>query len=228
MRTKPIFTCFFSLLSLLIFAQKTPGKLHQGSQPTEEKNRPERFAYWMAGVDVLNASLAFFTERKVFQTSLSTPYNRKLMLVADAGLEKNQYGKLGYSAQASGPFVKVGATYPLLWEAARPDNRFYAGLKIAAAFYRQQYDAVPVKGALGLTSTFSLPSSNQSSYWAEAVLGGRIELSQSRWFLEANVQPRYLVFSTKQEDLAPMIVPGFGRSSGKFNLGFYWGIAYRL
>lgn len=226
MKTRPIFFCFFSLTAILVSAQKMPEQKEIPPRETGAKQQPIRFRHWLVGADVLNASLAIFSDRKLFQGSISTSYNSKIMLMAEAGFEKNHYDKLGYSADASGPFAKAGAAYTLLEDGTHPDNRFYAGLKLAASFYKQKYEAVPVKGAQGLSAIFSLPASSQSSYWAEIVLGGRIQLFETNFFLDANVQPRYLVYTTKQESLYPMIVPGFGRSSGKFNLGYYWGVAY--
>jgi hypothetical protein len=43
-----------------------------------------------------------------------------------------------------------------------------------------------------------------------------------------NAQPRFLFYSTKQEEMKPMIVPGFGKSSTKFNVGFSWNLAYQF
>lgn len=211
---------------MLVSAQKKSEKQESQPQKTEAKHQSVRFSHWLVGADVLNASLAIFSDRKLFQGILSTPFNQEIMLMAEAGFEKNHYDKLGYLADASGVFAKAGAAYTLLQDGTHPDNRFYAGMKLAASFYKQEYAAVPVKGAQGLSATFALPASSQSSYWAEMVLGGRIELFDTNFFLDANVQPRYLVYTTKQEALYPMLVPGFGRSSGKFNLGFYWGVAY--
>lgn len=224
MKTRPIFICFFSLLGLLGFGQNKPAENKPAEQKPKEKS--QRFSRWMVEADVLNASLALFSDRKLFQGSVSTPFNSNIMLMADFGFEKNHYNKLGYVADASGPFVKAGAAYTLLQDGTHPDNRFYGGLKLAASFYHQTYTAVPVKGPQGLSAVFALPSSSQSSYWAEVIFGGRIELFSTNLFLDANVQPRYMFYSTRQEELRPMIVPGFGRSSGKFNLGFFWGVGY--
>ena len=47
-------------------------------------------------------------------------------------------------------------------------------------------------------------------------------------YIEITAQPKYLLYSTAQENIKPMIVPGFGKSSSKFNMGFSWNIAYAL
>jgi len=74
----------------------------------------------------------------------------------------------------------------------------------------------------------SYPSSNQSAYWLEAGIGGRVQLFNSNFFIDVQVQPRYMLYTTKQEEIQPMIVPGFGTSSGSFTLGFAWNIAYKF
>jgi hypothetical protein len=85
--------------------------------------------------------------------------------------------------------------------------------------------AIPVRGYGGSSSSVAFPSSTQSSYWIEGSLGGRVQLFESNFYIDVNLQPKYLVYTTKQDDIQPMIVPGFGRSSGKFAMGFA-GILY--
>ena len=215
MRIKPIYFCFFSLLPFLSFAQDTPDSVRWKYQPN-----------FMVGVDVLNAGISFFSDRKLYQGFVSSRIRKKLLATADAGYEKNIYRKNGYDAEAKGPFVKLGAAYVIVEDPENTENGFYLGGKLAGSFYRQQYDAVPVRGYAGSNSSVSFPARNESSYWIEGSLGGRVELFHSNFFIDMNVQPRYLIASTKQEELQPMIVPGFGKSSTKFGIGFMWNIAY--
>ena len=88
--------------------------------------------------------------------------------------------------------------------------------------------AIPIRGSSGGDTSVAFPASSQSSYWIEGVAGSRIALFNSDFYIDVNVQPWYLLFSTKQDGIVPMIVPGFGRSSGKFNIGFAWSIAYKF
>lgn len=182
----------------------------------------------MVGVDVGNSVASFFSDRKLYQGFISTNYNGKLHFVADLGVEKNIYDKNGYDSSVNGPFLKLGAIYMLSTDRENIENGFYAGGKVAASFYNQEYKAVPVRGFGGSDTSVSFPSSIQSSYWMEAAVGGRVQLFNSQFFIDVNIQPKYLLYSTKQDNIQPMIVPGFGKSSGKFNMGFAWNIAYKF
>lgn len=222
MKTKLIFTFFFSILSILSFAQEKKAKA---------ETKKEKWKYepnFMVGFDLLNTGSAFFSDRKLYQGFISSKIKGSLHGIAEAGFEKNIYQKNGYDAKVNGPFVKLGVFYMLAQDPENEFNGFYAGGKAAGSFYTQEYMAVPVRGFGGSSSSIAFPSSTQSSYWLEGVIGGRVQLFESNFYIDVNLQPKYMVFTTKQEDIQPMIVPGFGRSSSKFNMGFSWNIAYKF
>ena len=217
MKAKHIFSFFFSFLFIINFAQQK-----QDSVKAKWNYKPN----FLVGFDVLNAGIGLFSDRKIFQGFVSSRIQKNLHAAANAGFEKNVYQKNGYDATVNGPFLKLGAFYMLANDAENAMNGFYAGGKLAGSFYNQEYKAVPVRGYGGSETSVAFPSSNQSSYWIEGTVGGRVQLFESPFYIDVNIQPKYLVFSTKQEDIKPMIVPGFGKSSGKFNIGFAWNIAY--
>lgn len=217
MNPRLIFSFFFSLFFLNSFAQK-----EQDSIKTKWKYEPN----FMVGVDVLNAGIGVFSDRKLFQGFVSSRISEHVHAVAEAGFEKNIYQKNGYDASVDGPFLKLGAFYMLANDKENPLNGFYAGGKLAGSFYNQEYKAVPVRGYGGSETSVAFPTSSQSSYWIEATVGGRVQLFDSPFYIDVTAQPRYLLFSTTQDDIKPMIVPGFGKSSAKFNVGFSWNIAY--
>lgn len=217
MNPRLIFSFFFSLFFLNSFAQK-----EQDSIKTKWKYEPN----FMVGVDVLNAGIGVFSDRKLFQGFVSSRISENVHGVAEAGFEKNIYQKNGYDASVDGPFLKLGAFYMLANDKENQLNGFYAGGKLAGSFYNQEYKAVPVRGYGGSETSVAFPASTQSSYWIEATVGGRVQLFDSPFYIDVTAQPKYLLFSTTQDDVKPMIVPGFGKSSAKFNVGFSWNIAY--
>ena len=217
MNPRLIFSFFFSLFFLNSFAQK-----EQDSIKSKWKYEPN----FMVGVDVLNAGIGIFSDRKLFQGFVSSRISEHVHAVADVGFENNIYQKNGYDASVDGPFLKLGAFYMLANDKENPLNGFYAGGKLAGSFYNQEYKAVPVRGYGGSETSVAFPASSQSSYWIEATVGGRVQLFDSPFYIDVTAQPRYLLFSTTQDDIKPMIVPGFGKSSAKFNVGFSWNIAY--
>lgn len=219
MKTKHLYILFFSFCLFFSSAQ-------ENDTVTAKKYQYE--PNFMVGVDILNAGIGLFSERKIYQGFVSTKVSKDIHAVADLGFEKNIYQKNGYDATASGFFVKVGGVYMLVKDPENEFNGFYAGPKLGASFYSQEYLAVPIRGIGGGDVSVAFPQSTQSSYWLEAAIGGRVQLFDTGFYIDVNVQPHYLLFTTKQEDIFPMIVPGFGRSSGKFNMGFAWNIAYQF
>ncbi len=217
MNPRPIFSFFFSFVFIAAFAQTA-----QDSAKAKWKYEPN----FMVGIDVLNAGIGVFSDRQIFQGFVSSRVSKNIHAVAEAGYEKNIYEKNGYDATVNGPFLKLGAFYMLAKDKENELNGFYAGAKAAGSFYSQEYKAVPVRGYGGSDTTVAFPSSSQSSYWLEAAVGGRVQLFESPFYIDVNIQPRYLLISTTQDDIKPMIVPGFGKSSTKFNVGFAWNIAY--
>ncbi|QQV01963.1 MULTISPECIES: DUF6048 family protein [Chryseobacterium] len=220
MKKRPIYILIFSILGIF----NAFGQEKEESAKVKWKYEPN----FMVGVDVLNAGVAFFSDRQLFQGFISSKVKDNLHGVIEAGFEKNIYQNNGYDAKVNGPFMKIGAFYMLARDRENDFNGFYGGGKIGGSFYNQEYMAIPVRGFGGNSSSVSMPSSSQSSFWLEANLGGRVQLFETNFYIDVNMQPRYLVYTTKQDDVVPMIVPGFGRSSSKFNMGFAWNIAYKF
>lgn len=219
MKTKPIFTFFFSVMFIL------------GSAQDKAKTEKEKWKYkpnFMVGFDVMNAGVSFFSDRKLYKGFISSKIKDNIHGIVEAGFESNIYQKNSYDVKANGPFLKLGAFYMLAKDPENEFNGFYAGGKAGGSFYTQEYMAVPVRGYGGSSSSVSFPSSTQSSYWLEGTIGGRVQLFESNFFIDVNLQPRYLIFTTKQDEIQPMIVPGFGKSSSKFNMGFAWNLAYKF
>lgn len=202
---------------MMSFAQKK-----QDSLKVKWKYEPN----FLVGFDVLNAGIGVVSDRKLFQGFVSSKVKDNWYGIADVGFEKNIYQKNGYDASASGPFLKLGTLYMLAHDLENPMNGFFIGGKVAGSFYNQEYKAVPIRGFGGSDVSQAFPKSTQSSYWMEINIGGRVQLFESPFYIEATSQPKYLVLTSKQDEIKPMIVPGFGKSSAKFNIGFSWNIAY--
>ena len=219
MKKKLIFTSVFSLLGLLVSAQE------------KKETAKEKWKYepnFMVGVDALNAGVSFFSDRQLFQGFISSKIKGSIHGIVEAGFEKNIYQKNGYDATVNGPFAKIGPFYMLAKDSENEFNGFYGGAKVAGSFYNQEYFSIPIRGFGGSSSSISLPASSQSSFWLEGTIGGRVQLFESNFFIDVNMQPRYLMVTSKQDEVVPMIVPGFGRSSSKFLMGFAWNIAYKF
>lgn len=217
MKIQRIFILFFSLCTLGVLAQA-----QQDSIKPKWQYQPN----FLIGVDVLGGGVSAFSKQKKFQFFVASQIKGRYNGIVEGGFTKNVYDKNAYNATAEGYYAKLGAFYMMVTDTKNPKNGFYTGVKLAASIYAQEYQSVPTKGSNGQVFKTAFPKTNQSSYWAEATIGGRVQLFSSSFFIDVNAQPRYLVYTTKQDDIMPMIIPGFGKSSTKFNMGVAWSIAY--
>lgn len=216
MKATYTFILFFSCC--LGFAQKTDSL----------KTRNFSVSKVALGIDILNAGMSQFQDRQLYQGYVSARIKKRIYAIAEAGYDQNIYLKGGYYAKVNGFFGKMGGFYMLSMDQENPANGFYAGAKLAASFYEQEYSSVPIRGYAGADQYLAFPSSRQSSYWLEGTVGAKVQLFSSPFFIDVNAQPRFMAYTTKQEEIIPMIVPGFGSSASKFNLGFSWNIAYQF
>jgi hypothetical protein len=135
------------------------------------------------------------------QAHVSTKVRKNVSAILEAGYEKNVYQKGGYDASVNGIFAKLGGFYMLSMDYENRDNGFYAGGKLAASFYNQEYKSVPVRAYGGADQYLQLPTSKQSSYWMEAMLGARVQLFKSKFYIDVNAQPKYMLYTTKPEEV---------------------------
>jgi hypothetical protein len=220
MKIKHLFFCFFSFSFLFSFGQE---------KNTSKKTLLNTYQpNFMVGIDVLNAGIGFFSDRKLYQGFVSTELKPRLHAILDVGFEKNTYNKSGYHISANGSFVKLGTVYMLISDPENRFNGFYAGGKIVGSIYSQEYFSVPVKGFQAGDYSVAFPQTTQSTYWVEGAVGARIQLFSSPVYIDANIQPKYLVYTTKQDGIQPMIVPGFGESISSFGFGYSWSLAYKF
>ena len=84
MKTKRIFSFFFSFMMMLSFAQKK-----QDSLQIKWKYEPN----FLVGFDVLNAGIGVVSDRKLFQGFVSSKVKDNWYAIADVGFEKNIYQK---------------------------------------------------------------------------------------------------------------------------------------
>jgi len=210
MKIRQLFILFFSIVFSVIFSQTKKNNFNL-----------------MIGFDVLNLGLAKVTDQEMSQVFVSYEVKPKKHLILDIGYERNKYNKNAYNFIAEGNFIRAGMLYMFNTDFDDIQNGFYIGGKFAASFYSQNIKSIPIKGAVGISnSEFSFPWSYQYAYWLEAAVGGRVRVLRTRFFVDAQIQPKYLFISTKQENIIPMVIPGFGTDAGAFKLGFMWSIAY--
>ncbi len=68
-----------------------------------------------------------------------------------------------------------------------------------------------------------------SAHWAEFVTGAKAEL----WFIKnvfvgLSVRAKFLISKTKEKNITPAMIPGYGDASKGVNFDFNWTLSYRI
>ena len=181
------------------------------------------------GVDLFNPVMAAFTDRQGAQAMVSYQLNHQWHAVVEVGFEKNKFDEINWKVDVDGIYAKVGANYYLANDATNPSNGFYAGFRLAYASYNQTINQYAIRDINSNTiiGYGERPKATVSSYWAEFVVGARVQLYK-KLYGDLSLHPSVLIGSKKDDGIDPLIIPGYGKNSGPFNLPIFWGISYQL
>ncbi|MDM1071914.1 hypothetical protein HX001_05310 [Empedobacter brevis] len=181
------------------------------------------------GVDLFNPIVAAFKDKKGASIYASYQINTKWHAVIEAGFEKNKFDEIHWNVDVDGIFAKAGANWFITQDVENQSNGIYIGGRVAYSKYSQTVNSYPIRDLQSneIINKGSLPKANVSSYWIEAVIGGRVEIFKN-FYGELALHPAAYIGGKKDQGIEPLIVPGYGKYSGPFNMPVFWGIAYKI
>lgn len=180
------------------------------------------------GVDLFNPIMSAFTDKQGAQAMVSYRVYKKWNAVLEVGYEKNHYDELDWNVDVNGIYGKIGFNWFVSQDYQDASNGFYTGMRFAYAAYEQTINQYPIRTSGNQVDQFgSLPSENVSSYWIELVGGARVKLL-SNFYADVSIRPEIYVGSSKQEDIDPLVIPGYGKDFGPINFSVFWGITYKF
>lgn len=180
------------------------------------------------GGDLFQPVLSAFTPRKGFQGVVSYRVYRKWNAVAEVGFEKNEFDKLDWKVNADGIYMRLGFNWFISQDYQNPPNGFYLGARFGYSLYNQEIKQYPIRLSSNQVDEFgSLPRASVNSYWAEIVGGARIQLWK-KFYADVSVRPEFFIGGKKQNEIDPLVIPGFGKYSGSMNIGVFWGLTYEV
>ncbi len=185
------------------------------------------------GIDLLNPIAGFFSDKKNYSGYVSYQIKNRWTAVAELGYEKNIYDNIDWNVDAKGFYGEIGINYMLTNYYEKSGEGFYVGARLGFSPYKQTINQYPVKGmnTEGQTQVVgygSLPLANVSSGWFEAVLGAKVQLGKSPFYLDFMAKPKFLIYSKKQDDIDNLVIPGYGKDKGAANISLFWGVSYRI
>jgi hypothetical protein len=181
------------------------------------------------GVDLFNPIVSAFNDKKGASAFVSYQLNNKWHLVAEAGYEKNKFNEINWDVDVKGAFGKIGANWFITQDIENQSNGIYIGGRLAFAKFTQTVNNYPIRDLQSnqIIGSGSRPSANVNAFWVEAVVGGRVELFNN-FYGELSLHPAAYLGGKKDDNIDPLVIPGYGKNSGPFNLPVFWGIAYKF
>ena len=181
------------------------------------------------GVDLFNPIVSAFNDKKGASAYASYQINNKWHAVVEAGIEKNKFNEINWNVDVDGVFAKLGANWFVTQDVDNHSNGIYIGGRIAYSKYSQTINSYPIRDLQSniIIDSGSRPKADVSAFWVEAVVGGRVEIFKN-FYGELAFHPAVYLGGKKDQGIDPLVIPGYGKYSGPFNMPVFWGIAYKI
>jgi hypothetical protein len=185
------------------------------------------------GVDLFAPALSFFSDKKGMNAYVSFRIKGRWTGVAEFGYEKNIYDDIGWNVEGKGFSIGAGVNYMITNMDTDNGEGFYIGGRLMYSPFIQTVRSYPLTsidgdGKLQVIGYGSLPSANVGSGWAELLGGAKVQLGKTPFYLDIMVRPKVQLFSQKQDGIDNLVIPGYGKDRGAFQISFFWGVSYRI
>lgn len=224
-----------NFLCISLFAQEDSISLDAGTVSTERtintdslKTLQKPVGKLFVGVDVFTPIMSIFSDKQGGQGLISYHIAKKWNVVGEFGYEKNHYDELDWDIDVKGMYLKLGFNWFISQDYKDASNGFYTGVRFAYASYQQTVNQYPIRLASNQIDEYgSLPKANVSAYWIEILGGARIQLV-GNLYADLSIRPEIYVGSKKQQDIDPLVIPGYGKDIGSINFSVFWGLTYKI
>jgi len=182
------------------------------------------------GVDISRFSLYYFDPARVaYEFSADYEVKRDLYLTCEYGKQTVNLGKDIYKYHSDGNYIRIGVDRNFI-KSEKPDEYEMAFIGIRYGYAKLNHLAgniVTPEQYWGKTSGYFIPASNYTAHWAEITAGIRAELFNN-FFIGWSLRARLLLAHTKDQNMDPYNIPGYGSGSKKAVIGFNFSVYYRI
>jgi len=226
MNPKIICLLFVTLLNSFVLGQE---KAKTDTVSIDNNGKKHLFI----GVDLFAPALSFFSDKKGMNAYLSLRIKGRWTGVAELGYEKNIYDDIGWNVEGKGFYIGAGVNYMITNMDTDNGEGFYVGGRVMYSPFKQTVKSYPItgidpNGKLQVIGYDSLPSANIGSGWLEVVGGAKVQLGKTPFYLDFMARPKVRIFSQKQDDIDNLVIPGYGKDKGSFQISLFWGVSYRI
>lgn len=221
-----------NLSAVQLFAQQDSIHL-EAKKSITEKPLTDSLAHKQAGklfvgVDLYSPALSAFSDRQGGMAFASYRIYKKWNLVAEIGYESNTYDNLDWLVDVNGNYFKFGFNWFISQDYQDLSSGFYTGARFAYSAYKQEIKQYPVRLAGNQVDAYgSLPKESVSTYWIEMAGGARLRLI-SKLYADVSLKSQILIGGKKQQDIDPLVIPGYGKNRGSINFGVVWGLSWKF
>lgn len=181
------------------------------------------------GVDLFAPVYSLFTDKKGGEILFSYPLKDKIHLVAEVGYEQNKFDENGWNADVSGPYGRIGAQYFLSQDEKNPNMGYYVGGRFGYSNYQQTINSFLIQDGDRINNANgTLPKYNANVAWFEPLAGGRVQIKESRFYIDASIRLKLRLYQSNPYDITTLAVPGFGKDTSGVGFGVNWTIGYLL
>lgn len=185
------------------------------------------------GIDLYQPILTAFTDKTSGQAFVNVKIKNKWHLAAELGYESNTFEDLGWDIKAKGTFFRLGFNYFLSDDKTNPNNGFYTGFRLAYSPYKQAINQYVLRGTNSVGQEVNitqgpLPEASVSAFWLEPLGGARVKLFNTNFYADASVRLQVLVGGKQQNNIEPLVIPGYGKDVGGIQANLFWGVSYQF
>lgn len=182
----------------------------------------------LIGVDLFNPAIALFSNKKGLEAMVAVPIKKRWNLVAEIGYEQNHFDNNIWDVDAKGIYARAGVNWFISQDIEDPNSGYYFGGRIGFSPFQQTINKYVIQGTDVPTIVGSLPQHNASGVWMEPLVGARVRVFKTPFYVDANVRLKVKLYDANDEGLTPLIIPGFGTNNNGLNFGVNWSLGYNL
>ncbi len=213
----------FSIILLLL-------GLFNDLEAQEEGEQVQRIKALRLGYDISRLALYYVEpERTAFEVSLDYEIKRKFYLVAEYGMQKYRYTDSLYNYNSEGFYYRLGMDYNTI--KTRAENQYemvFGGLRYGFSKLNQSAENILIRGNYWGDDVFTeFDNSMHKAHWIEAVAGVRAEVFKN-FFIGWSFRWRIMIYQTRNSQMEPIYIPGYGKGDKKSVIGFNYYVYYQI
>jgi len=218
---------------MLSLSQPIKAQNNDSNNQKKDTIKPSRVPvnpYIRLGIDVSSVMRNILEpEVQQYEVSFDTGIQHNWFATAEAGFMNVNSERETFAYKSNGYFLRLGAEYNLLNKKPDPDknNLVLIGARYGYSFLQHRSPFFFVENEYWGNYTGSMNSSFFNLHWMELTGGVKTEVLPNL-FLGWTIRVRVRIFSSRDPELQPYFIPGFGHGDRSNPATVLYSIMYRF